>query len=310
MKYYHLCRLIAVAVGSAILIAAAAPQDAEKNFATPDDAVAALIAAVNGHDLTALQNIFGPEFADITSAEPAQAEEELKQFSAKLNESHQLIKESETRSELEVGDNHWPFPVPMVEAGGRWFFDTKAGKQEIIDRRIGRNELGALESVRAYAEAQREYASRDRDGDGVLEYAQKFMSSPGMKDGLYWPEDLDGELSPIGPLIAAAQSQGYLKNLPESPATPQPFRGYCFRILTRQGKSAPGGEYDYIINGNMIGGFALVAYPAAHGESGIMTFIVNQQGRVYQKNLGPDTEKLAEKMTTYDPDNTWRISPD
>jgi hypothetical protein len=309
MKFHHLCRLLIFAVGSVILPAAAAPQSGEKDFASPTEAVAALIAAVNTHDMTALKNIFGPELKDITSSEPAQAQEELKQFSAKLNESHQLTKESETRSELEVGNDQWPFPVPLVKTEGGWFFDTDAGKEEIINRRIGRNELNALESVRAYVEAQREYASRDRDGDGVLEYAQKFLSSPGQKDGLYWPQDLDGELSPIGPLIAEAQSKGYLTNADGSTG-PQPYRGYYFRILTRQGQSAPGGQYDYIINGNMIGGFALVAYPAEHGESGIMTFIVNQQGKVYQKDLGPDTAKIASKMTTYDPDKTWKLSPD
>jgi hypothetical protein len=167
-----------------------------------------------------------------------------------------------------------------------------------------------LQSVRAYVEAQREYAGRDRDGDGVLEYAQKIRSSPRQKDGLYWPQETGGELSPIGPLIAAAQMQGYLKTAAEPAAGPQPFRGYCFRILTSQGKNAPGGKYDYIINGNMIGGFALVAYPAGYGESGIMTFIVNQQGRVYEKDLGAETANIAGKMTIYDPDSTWKVSPD
>ncbi|HWD92216.1 MAG TPA: DUF2950 domain-containing protein [Verrucomicrobiae bacterium] len=310
MKFHHLCTLVLVAVWLAIPPVTAAPQNGAKLYASPDEAVAALIAAVNANDTAALQVIFGPALADITSSEPAQAAEELKQFGARLNESHQITKDSATRAELEVGEEQWPFPVPLVETDGRWFFDTAAGREEIINRRVGRNELSALQSARAYVEAQREYASRDRDDDGVLEYAQKFMSSPGTKDGLYWPEDLDGEQSPMGPLIAAAQSQGYLTNAPDSSATPRPFRGYCFRILTRQGKNAPGGEYDHIINGNMIGGFALLAYPATYGESGIMTFIVNQQGRVYQKNLGPDTEKLAANITTYDPDKTWTLSPD
>jgi hypothetical protein len=309
MKFHHLCKLLIFAVWSVVLPATASPQNGEKTFANGDDAVAALIAAVNSHDLAALQNIFGPEFANITSSEPAQADEELKQFAAKLNESHQLTKQSETRSELEVGNDQWPFPVPLVKTEAGCFFDTDAGREEIIDRRIGRNELAALQSVRAYVEAQREYASRDRDGDGVLEYAQKFLSSPGQKDGLYWPQDVDGELSPIGPLIAEAQSKGYLTNADGSTG-PQPYRGYYFRILKSQGPSAPGGKYDYVINGNMISGFALVAYPAEYGESGIMTFIVNQQGRVYQKNLGPGTARAAEAMTTYEPDNTWQISPD
>jgi hypothetical protein len=309
MKLHHLGRLLIFAVWSAILPATAASKNGGKLFASADDAVAALIAAVNAGDTAALQVVFGPEFADITSPEPAQADEELKQFAGKLNESHELTKESETRSELEVGKDQWPFPVPLVKTEGGWFFDTDAGKEEIVNRRIGRNELGALESVRAYVEAQREYASRDRDGDGVLEYAQKIRSSPGQKDGLYWPQGADGELSPIGPLIAEAQSRGYLTNAGGS-IGPQPYRGYYFRILKSQGPSAPGGKYDYVINGNMISGFALIAYPAEYGESGIMTFIVNQQGRVYQKNLGPNTAKLAAEITSYDPDNSWKISPD
>jgi Skp family chaperone for outer membrane proteins len=309
MKFHYLCQLLIFAIWSAGLTATAAQSHGEKTFADADNAVAALIAAVNAHDRTALEKIFGPELGEITASEPAQAEEELTQFAAKLNESHQLTKQSETRSELEIGKDQWPFPVPLVKTEGGWFFDTDAGKEEIINRRIGRNELGALESVRAYVEAQREYASRDRDGDGVLEYAQKILSSPEQKDGLYWPEDTGGELSPIGPLIAEAQGKGYLTNADGS-AGPQPYRGYYFRILKSQGQNAPGGKYDYIINGNMIGGFALVAYPAEYGESGIMTFIVNQQGRVYQKNLGPDTARIASKITSYDPDNTWTISPD
>jgi hypothetical protein len=310
MKFHQRCRFILFAAWPAILLAGAAPPGGGQTFASPDDAVAALVSAADAHDMTALHGIFGPAWVEITSPDPAQAEDELKQFTTALDRSHELAKESETRSVLEVGDQRWPFPAPLVETGGRWFFDTAAGREEVINRRIGRNELSALQSARAYVEAQREYASHDRDGDSVLEYAPKFMSSPGQKDGLYWPEELDGELSPMGPQIAAAQAHGYLKNTAEPSTSPQPFRGYCFRILTAQGKNAPGGGYDYLINGNMIGGFALVAYPAVHGESGIMTFIVNQQGRVYQKNLGPETARLAAKMMIYDPDNTWKLSPD
>jgi hypothetical protein len=176
-----------------------------------------------------------------------------------------------------------------------------------VNRRIGRNELAVLDVIRTYVEAQREYASADRDGDEVLEYAQKIASIEGAKDGLYWPPDLDGTLSPLGPLVAEAQAAGYRK---DADSGPQPFHGYYFRILTRQGKHAPGGAYDYIIHGNMIGGFALVAWPAEYDGSGVMTFIVNQQGRVYQKDLGSRTGKIAASMKTYDPDETWCSSPD
>jgi hypothetical protein len=209
-----------------------------------------------------------------------------------------------------MGTNSWPFAIPIVQRDGRWFFDTDAGKEELLNRRIGRNELEVLQAMRAYVDAQREYASFDRDGDEVLEYAQRLASSPGTKDGLYWPPDLDGEISPLGPLVAHAQASGYFGDTPIDKFSPQPFHGYLFKILTRQGKHAPGGKYDYVINGNMIGGFALVAWPAEYGDSGIMTFIVNQLGRVYQKDLGANTSKIGRKMSAYDPDDSWHISTD
>jgi len=299
-------RWIFTAVALLLLPLTAATQTVQ-SFATPDQAAAALAAAVNARDLAGLRAIFGPSFDDITSPDPAQAELEMSQFTAAFNQAHRVVNESPDRSVLEVGNNHWPFAVPLAKKANRWVFDTDAGREEVINRRVGRNEITALRAARAYVEAQREYAGRDRDGDGVLEYAQKLISSLGRKDGLYWSPDLDGEISPIGPLIASAQSQGYVKN-PNADA--DPFFGYYFRILPAQGKDAPGGKYDFITNGNMIGGFALVAYPSAYGETGIMTFIVNQQGRVYEKDLGPDTGKLAREMTAYNPDKTWRVSRD
>jgi hypothetical protein len=211
---------------------------------------------------------------------------------------------------LEVGTNSWPFPIPIVRQNGRWLFDTKAGEEELLNRRIGKNELATLQVMRGYVEAQREYASRDRDGDEVLEYAQKLRSSPGMKDGLYWSPDLDGEISPFGPFVAYAQGKGYGLASTSEDEVPGPFHGYYFKILTRQGKHAPGGKYDYIINGNMIGGFALVAWPASYEDSGVMTFIVSQQGVVYQKDLGAKTSKLASALKAYDPDSSWVRSPD
>jgi hypothetical protein len=211
---------------------------------------------------------------------------------------------------LEVGPDAWPFPIPLVKGSAGWQFDTAAGLEEILNRRIGRNELDVLRVVRAYVEAQREYASRDRDGDDVLEYAQKITSSPGLTDGLFWSPEVNGEVSPLGPLVARAQTVGYFNTAFDDIPGPRPFRGYLFRILTRQGKHAPGGKYDYIINGNMIGGFALVAWPVEYGESGVMTFIVNHRGRVYQLNLGEETAKIVRKMDAYNPDETWHASPD
>jgi hypothetical protein len=200
--------------------------------------------------------------------------------------------------------------VPLIREAGGWYFDTEAGKQEILSRRIGKNELATLQVVRAYVDAQREYASRDRDGDEVLEYAQKLGSTAGRRDGLYWASDFDGQVSPLGPLVAQAHGEGYALEAKGDDALREPFHGYYFKILIGQGKHAPGGKYDYIINGNMIGGFGLVAWPAEYGESGIMTFIVNQQGRVYQKDLGPKTGKLAATISRYDPDGSWVVSPD
>jgi hypothetical protein len=193
-----------------------------------------------------------------------------------------------------------------VKQDGQWFFDTAAGRQEILARRIGMDETGAMNVCNAYVEAQREYAGQDRLGDGVLAYAQFLRSTPGTHDGLFWPANQPGEeLSPLGPLVAQARVEGYQRTAKMLNDELAPYHGYYFKILTRQGKQAPGGKYDYIINGRMIAGFALVAWPAEWGNTGVMTFIVNQQGKVYQKNLGPKTVKIARAITTYDPDDTW-----
>ena len=302
------CSLIlAVALSLPLAVRAA---DSGKTFATPEEAVAALVAAASAQDTNAFRVIFGPVGVEIENPDRVQAANELSMFNAAVSQHQRIVRDSDDKCVLEVGTNSWPFPVPIVKRDGRWFFDTAAGKDEILNRHIGKNELATLQSVRAYVEAQREYASKDRDGDQVLEFAQKLSSTPGTKDGLYWPPDLDGEISPLGPFVAQAQNQGYFAEAKAQSAAPEPFHGYFFKILTRQGKHAPGGKYDYIINGNMIGGFALVAWPVEYGETGIMTFIVNQQGRVYQKDLGPKTAKIAGTMKAYDPDKTWSVSPD
>lgn len=284
--------------------------DIGKTFATPEEAVAALVQATSAERGSDLKAIFGPAAAEIQNPDRVQATNEFHTFTAALNEINRLVRESETKCVLEVGPGFWPFPVPIVKKDGRWFFDTEAGKDEILSRRIGKNELAVLQVMRAYVQAQREYASRDRNGDEVLEYAQRIASTPGTKDGLYWSLDLDGEVSPLGPLVADAQSEGYGMKAKGQDAVREPFHGYFFKILVRQGMHAPGGKYDYVINGHMIGGFALVAWPAEYGDSGIMTFIVSQQGRVYQKDLGPKTDKLAPAMKVYDPDPSWVVSPD
>jgi hypothetical protein len=296
-----------LALGVPLAIRAA---EATKTFATPEEAAASLAAAAKAQDQTALRAIFGPALAEFENPDRVQATNEFLAFTAAFDQASRVTHDSAIKCVLEVGTNSWPFPIPIVQRNGRWIFDTAAGKEELLNRRIGRNELAVLEVMRAYVDAQREYASRDRDGDEVLEYAQRLASSPGKKDGLYWPPELDGEMSPLGPLVAQAQGEGYAMGTKGESAPREPFHGYFFKILTRQGKHAPGGKYDYIINGNMIGGFALVAWPAEYGESGVMTFIVNQQGRVYQSDLGKSTAKTAGKMTAYDPDASWQVSAD
>jgi len=303
----RLTLILALALGGSFASGAA---EAAKTFATPEDAVSALATAAKAQDTNGLRAIFGPATEEIQNPDRVQAADDLKEFTSTLNQRRHIVRQSDSRCVLEVGANDWPFPVPIVKKDGRWFFDTEAGKEELLNRRIGRNELMTLEVMRAYVEAQRDYASKDRDGDDVLEYAQKLASSPGQTDGLYWPTELNGEQSPLGPFVAQAQEEGYFGKSSEADAGPQPFHGYFFKILKRQGKHAPGGKYNYVINGNMIGGFALVAWPVEYGESGVMTFMVNQQGRVRQCDLGPDTAKIARKMNAYDPGPSWRISPD
>jgi len=287
-----------------------------KAFNSPQEAVRALGEAVDATNRAALATLFGAETERLVNPDSVQGTRELADFAAAFNTSNRLVHASDARMILEVGDNAWPFPIPLVNMPDGWRCDTVAGRDEILNRRIGRNELDVLRIMRAYVEAQREYASRDRDGDGVLEYAQKVASSPGRMDGLFWPLELNGEMSPLGPLVAYAHGEGYLQKgrdgapPPSANQGPRPFHGYLFKILTRQGKSPPGGQYDYVINGNMIGGFALLAWPAEYRDSGVMTFIVNQQGRVYQKDLGPKTAKIVRDITAYDPDATWRLSAD
>lgn len=283
--------------------------DATRTFPTPQDAVKALGLAVNTTNRAALASLFGPDSETLANPDSVQGAREMTEFAAAFNATNHLAEESKARMILEVGTNEWPFPIPLVKNAGGWQFDTAAGLEEILNRRVGRNELDVLQVVRAYVDAQREYASRDRDGDQVLEYAQKIASSPGQMDGLYWPLELNGEMSPLGPLAARARQGGYARKA-SGEDEPQPFHGYFFKVLTRQGKNAPGGKYDYVINGNMIGGFALVAWPVEYGESGVMTFIVNQQGRVYQRDLGKNTAKIAEKMKAYDPEPGWSLSAD
>ena len=273
-------------------------------FASPEEAVRAMVKALNSNDLKALEAIFGPGRRDlITSGDPLVDQSGRERFLKLYGEKNRL-EQTADKVVLSIGNDDWPFPIPLVKKDDLWRFDTEEGSEEILARRIGRNELDAIQVCLAYVDAQREYALKDRDADGLLQYAQKFRSDKGMKNGLYWEVKEGEKQSPLGPLFAAAQEKGYSGK--SGGGQPVPYYGYYYRILKGQGKNAPGGAYDYMVKGEMIGGFALVAYPAKYASSGIMTFIVNHDGTVYQKDLGPNTEKAAQAMELFDPDSTWK----
>ncbi|MGD0615069.1 MAG: DUF2950 domain-containing protein [Verrucomicrobiota bacterium] len=280
----------------------------EQRFATPDEAVNALTAAAKARDTNEMHAIFGPAAHDLVSPDVVQATAEFQAFVERLTQRVQLVPGSDSRITLQIGQDGWPFPIPLVKQDGQWFFDTAAGMEEILNRRIGMNELDTIAVCHACVSAQREYASKDRNGDGVLQYAQLIRSTPGTHDGLYWSQKTGDELSPLGPLIAQARGEGYRHATKIMTEEQAPYHGYYFKILTRQGRHAPGGKYNYVINGRMIAGFALVAWPAEWGNTGVMTFIVNQQDKVCQKNLGPRTSRIAGAMTSYDPDDTWTLT--
>jgi hypothetical protein len=277
----------------------------QKSFKSPEEAVRALGDAVKGNDTKELLTIFGPEGKELISSGDKVADETgRKRFAQAYEEMNKLVSENDTKVILHVGKGNWPFPIPVVKRGEYWLFDTMAGREEILNRRIGRNELSAIQVCLAYVDAQREYILKDRDEDKLLEYARRLQSRKGKKNGLYWEAKEGEEQSPLGPLIAKAAREGYIGRRPLGRRTP--YHGYHYKILKSQGKNAPGGEYDYVVEGKMIGGFALVAYPSEYGNSGVMTFIVNQDGVVYEKDLGKETEKIARAMKTFDPDKTWK----
>jgi len=276
----------------------------QTTFASPEQAVEALYEAMSTDNIGGLLKMFGPESKPLVkSGDPVADEEVREKFESEYKEANKIVREGDDKAILVIGEDEWPFPIPIVKQHDVWRFDTKAGKEEILNRRIGNNELSAIEVCGAYVDAQREYATKDRNNDGFIEYATKFLSSPGKHDGLYWPVNEGEEESPLGPLVGSAQAAGYGGKHAEGKRVP--YHGYYYKILTRQGENAPGGAYDYIVNGHMIGGFALVAFPAQYGASGIMTFIVSHADVVYQKDLGPNTAKIASQMKVFDPDSSW-----
>jgi len=300
-RFWSCLRRLALALlVAAPLTAAAAPQE---TFATPDAAVDALMAALKADSDPAMLAIFGEEHKGlIIESDRAGTSATRAKILAAMQALRVLQEPSPNRRVLLIGTEAWPVPIPLVRTGDRWRFATEEGADEIVNRRVGGNERNAIHVLRAYIDAQRAYAARDRDGDGVLQYAQKLASTPGKHDGLYWSADAakGEEASPFGPLVA--ESSTYR----EGSAAGAPYRGYHFRILSRQGKDAPGGAYGYVINGRMIAGFAMVAYPAEYGRSGVMTFIVNHNGKVYQKDLGKNSSAVAAKMTAFDPGAGWK----
>jgi len=304
LTWWHRALMAALGLGLALPVCAAAVE--EQTFDSPNEAVSALVTAAQNDDTNAIHLIFGPAGHELISPDVVQATDEFKMFKERLAELTRLIPNSDSNATLELGVDGWPFPIPLVKQGAQWHFDSAAGKNEIFARRIGRDEMGTIDVCNAYVEAQREYASQDRMGDGVLAYAQFLRSTPGTHDGLFWPANQPGEeLSPLGPLIAQACVEGYHRAAKMLNDEQAPYHGYYVKILTGQGKHAPCGKFKYLINGRMIAGFALVAWPAEWGDTGVMTFVVNQQGKVYQKNLGSNTAKIAKAMTLYDPDDTW-----
>jgi Protein of unknown function (DUF2950) len=285
----------------AILCSAASDAAAQQAFKTPDEAAGALVKAAEAGDRKALVTVLGPDGEDIVSSGDEVADAATREkFVAAYNAKHQITMEGD-KAVMVVGQEDFPLPIPIVRKDGMWRFDTAAGLDEILFRRIGKNELDAIQTSLAYVDAQNEYAEKDRTGAGINTYAQRIISQPGKKDGLYWPTSQGEEDSPLGDLVAQATAQGY-----RAGGGRTPYHGYYFKILTKQGPAAPGGELDYVANGKMIGGFALVAYPAEYRNSGVMTFIVSHAGDVYQKDLGPNTAKLAERMTSFNPDSTWQ----
>jgi hypothetical protein len=300
-----ICRALAIFLGLTILAFNANAQVPEQTvFATPEEAATAFLDALKSEDMGKLQAIFGTEAPQaLSSGDPLLDRHDRAVIALAMQQSWRWEARGGKNRTLVIGDERWPFPIPLTKQASGWQFDTQAGIEEVLARRIGRNELFIIDLCRAYPNLQQKYASQPRDGRPAGLYAQKIRSTAGRQDGLYWSTKPGDPPSPLGDLAAEAASEGIVT---ENSST-APFWGYHFRILTAQGKSAPGGAKSYIINGDMSGGYALIAYPARYGYSGVMTFIVNQSGVVYQKDLGPETSKLASSLNEYNPDKSWKM---
>lgn len=286
-----------------------AQQSGQKTFSSPTAAANALAAAAQKHDKQAMLAILGPDGHDlIFSGDWTADRKNNDHFAEKYHEMHRFVAASGGRVFLYIGAENWPVPIPLQKSGSRWYFDTAYGIREVVYRRIGFNELSAIRVCQAIVNGEQEYYAGLHDGDSVHQYAQKFKSTRGKQDGLYWKvSSSDKPQSPLGPLVAEAASEGYGHHgHHHATGHPRPFHGYIYRLLTRQGSAAKGGAQNYIVDGKMTGGFALVAYPVRYRDSGVMTFVVNQDGQIYQKDLGPQTSQVASEMEEYNPDSTWQ----
>lgn len=276
----------------------------QQTFSSPEEGKIALVEAIRADDSARLQTILGRHGHDLFRSGDTVADQHYREaFLKAYGETHSLVVEGEKRAVLVIGRSAWPMPIPLVQSSSGWRFDTPQGEQEILARRIGRNEWAAMQACFTIVDAANEYATLDMNGNGIPDYAPRFVSTPGTKDGLYWPAKAGEPPSPLSPLLAAAMSEGYT-DATSKPLTP--YHGYFYRILMEQGEAAPGGAYSYVIKGIMIGGFALIAYPTEYGVSGNMSFLVNQDGAVYEQDLGKNTFAIASKTTTFNPDSHWR----
>jgi Protein of unknown function (DUF2950) len=295
---------LALLLGAVLVQTVALAADKQQTFASPEEAVSALIASVKGDDIKAMRTVLGHAGNALTSGDAVADRATAQRFVAAYDEKHSIARDGEI-AKLVIGKDDFPFAFPIVKAGDRWRFDTAAGIDELNARRVGENELYTINVLRAIVDAQQEYASVPRSSDGVVAYARKLISSPGKRDGLYWPTKTGEPPSPLGPLVAKASGEGYKA----SKSGPTPLHGYYYRTLKGQAKTADAPAQDYVVRGRAIGGFAVIAYPAKYGSSGIMTFMVNQDGKVYQADLGPKTQERATVMQRFDPGKDWTLVP-
>lgn len=290
----------------ALAAPAASSAIVQKSFATPEETAQAFVDALRANDAKAIESVMGGAAHWLSSGDEFADQADRKKFVDAYQQKHALVKVAENKLQLTVGDADWPFAALLVKKPNGWVFDARTGREEMVNRRIGRNELDAIQTLLAIVDAQREFAADDPDGNGFNDYARTIRSSPGKHDGLYWPTSGTEPISPLGELVASAASEGYKRQAGDT--GPLAYHGYRYRLLSAQGSHAKGGKYDYVVKGMMLGGFGIVAYPARYGVSGVMSFIVNHDGKVFEKNLGRSTEAIATQMKRFDPDSSWKAS--